>query len=220
MSRPLFVNMTEYIEILKRGDEAAARQLLQRQPDLIVARNEQGTTLVALACYYGQSAIARLFAEHRPYDFWEACMLGDLTRVRECLAEGAGINEPAPDGFPPFALAVFFGQPEVYRFLLEQGADVNQPAANAMKVAAVHAAVSRGDTEGLALILDHGGDPDARQQGGWTALHGAAAQGHWAMVELLVGAGADPRAKTDKDETPADLARNAGHAELADSIGG
>ena len=213
----LFVTMTEYMEILKRGDVDAGRQLLDTHPELLSARNEQGASLVAVACYHGQPAIAKLFVERgRELDLWEACMLGDLPRVQERLAQPhADINQPAPDGFPPFALAVFFGQPEVYRYLLAQGADVNQPSVNPMRVAAVHAAVARLDTEGLALILQAGGDPNARQQAGWTALHAAAARGDRRLCEMLLGAAADPHAKTEKGETAADLARGSQHAELA-----
>ena len=137
-------------------------------------------------------------------------------RVGQCLeSEGALVNQAAADGFPPFALAVFFGQPDVYRYLLQHGADVNQPALNPMRVTAVHAAVARHDADGLALILAHDGDPNARQKGGWTGLHSAAAHGDRHMTEMLLEAGADRQARTEKGETAADLARSGGHSELA-----
>lgn len=212
----LFVIMNEYIELVKLGDADAAAKWLDAHPELLTARDSQGASLVALACYRGQPAIARLIAERRPLDLWEACMLGDLARVRQCLeSDGADVNEAAADGFPPFALAVFFGQPEVYRYLLQHGADVNQPARNPMRVTAVHAAVARHDADGLALILEHGGDPNARQQAGWTGLHSAAAHGDRRMTEMLLRAGADRQALTEKGETAADLARSGGHNELA-----
>ena len=212
----LFVIMNEYIELVKLGDVDAAAKWLDAHPELLTARDSQGASLVALACYRGQPAIARLIAERRPLDLWEACMLGDLARVQHCLeSDGADVNEAAADGFPPFALAVFFGQPEVYRYLLQHGADVNQPARNPMRVTAVHAAVARHDADGLALILEHGGDPNARQQAGWTGLHAAAAHGDRRMTEMLLRAGADRQALTEKGETAADLARSGGHNELA-----
>ena len=208
--------MNEYIELVKLGDADGAAKWLDAHPELLTARDSQGASLVALACYRGQPAIARLIAERRPLDLWEACMLGDLARVRQCLeSDGTDVNEAAADGFPPFALAVFFGQPEVYRYLLQHGADVNQPARNPMRVTAVHAAVARHDADGLALILEHGGDPNARQQAGWTGLHSAAAHGDRRMTEMLLEAGADRQALTEKGETAADLARSGGHNELA-----
>lgn len=205
--------MDEFLALCKTGDLGAARTQLDRHPELLAARNSQGVSLLALSLYHGQPGIARLFAERRPLDFWEACMLGDLPRVAECLPHH-GVNALAPDGFPPFALAVFFGQPAVYRYLLDQGADVNQPAANPMRVAAIHAAVSRKDSEALALILSSGGNVNATQQSGWTALHAAAASGNHKMVEMLLAAGADPEALTDKSETPAQLARLSGDSDL------
>ena len=212
--------MQDFLELLKRGDAAAAEALLESHPELLTARNDQGASLLALSLYHGQPAIAQLFADRRPLDLWEACMLGNLPRVRDCLdADPASINLPAPDGFPPFALSVFFGQPAVYRHLLDRGADVNQPASNAMRVAAIHAAVSRKDTEGLALLLSRGADPNLRQQAGWTALHAAASAGLREIAEALLRAGADRHALTDKGETAASLALTAGHLDLAMALG-
>jgi ankyrin repeat protein len=38
------------------------------------------------------------------------------------------------------------------------------------------------------------------------------------MAELLLAAGADPARRTDDGRTPADVARDDGHAELADRL--
>ncbi len=64
----------------------------------------------------------------------------------------------------------------------------------------------------LLLARDH------RQSSAYTALHEAAAIGNADVVRLLLDSGAQPDARTTEGQTPADLAREAGHAALADGL--
>jgi uncharacterized protein len=207
--------MQDFLDALKAGDLPAARHLLEKYPALKSGRNEQGASWLATSIYYGQTAIARLMVElgSEP-DLFEAAMLGDLARVKQGLSHH-GVDAFAPDGFPLLSLALFFGQPEVFRYLLEQGADVNLAARNPMRVAPLHAAAARGDLAAVQLLLERGADANARQQSGYVALHTAAASGRKEMAELLLAHGAHPDAATDAGETAADLAQQAGHAALA-----
>lgn len=207
--------MQAFLDVLKAGDLEGARRLLNQHPEVKTGRNEQGASWLATSIYYGQTAIAHLMVElgAQP-DLFESAMLGDLERVKRGVAE-QGVNATAPDGFPVLSLAVFFGQPAVFRYLLEQGADVNQAAHNPMRVAPLHAAAARGDLEAVRLLLERGADANARQQSGYVALHTAAAGGRKELASLLLAYGADPAAATDTGETAGDLADKAGHAELA-----
>jgi ankyrin repeat protein len=94
------------------------------------------------------------------------------------------------DGFPPVALAAFFGHPNVVRLLLDRGADPNQQAQNAMQVRAIHAAVARRSAEIVRMLLDAGADPNARQQGGYTPMDAAVQNGDQEIIALLVKHGA------------------------------
>ncbi|XP_061573266.1 cyclin-dependent kinase inhibitor 2A [Cololabis saira] len=65
------------------------------------------------------------------------------------------------------------------------------------------------------LLLDHGADPGVRDRStGSTPLHDAAREGFVETVRLLVQAGAEHRARDNKHCTPADLAREEGHADV------
>jgi ankyrin repeat protein len=59
---------------------------------------------------------------------------------------------------------------------------------------------------------------NARQQGGWAPIHAAAQNGDRALVELLLKHGADPNLANDAGKTPAMVAREKGHNEIADSL--
>jgi ankyrin repeat protein len=83
-----------------------------------------------------------------------------------------------------------------------------------MRVAPIHSAAA-GKLAVIRLLIEHGADVNARQEGDWTALHEVAANGYDELVDALLSAGADPASTSATGQTPADLAGANGHAELA-----
>ena len=106
--------------------------------------------------------------------------------------------------------AVNAGDADRLRELLEQ-----DPA---LATARGDDAAAAGDRESVRLVLDAGGDPNARQRGGLTPLHAAASSGDRELADLLLANGADPTTATDDGKLPRDLAAEGGHAELADAL--
>jgi ankyrin repeat protein len=121
------------------------------------------------------------------------------------------------DGFTALHFAAFFGGAPAALLLLDAGADPDAAARNPMRVAPIHSAAA-GRTAVVPLLIERGADVNARQQGGWTALHEAAHRGDLELTEALLAAGADPRLANDEGITAAQLARDAGHAALADRL--
>jgi tankyrase len=68
------------------------------------------------------------------------------------------------------------------------------------------------------MLLDHGADPNARQQQDYTPLHGAASRGDVEMAKLLLAHGADRNARASDGMTAADVARKHGKGEFAEWI--
>ncbi|MGA8066845.1 MAG: ankyrin repeat domain-containing protein [Terriglobales bacterium] len=64
-------------------------------------------------------------------------------------------------------------------------------------------------------MLEHGAPVNARQQAGWIPIHAAAQNGDRPMVELLLQHHANPKLANDEGKTPAMVAREKGHEELA-----
>jgi len=113
----------------------------------------------------------------------DAIRAADLAGVRALLASGvAPTAEPAEGGASAVLLALYYGQEQIARLLLDAGAPLD-----------VFAAAALGDTARLGALLDQ--DPalrDARSPDGWTPLHLAAHFGRQETATLLLARGADP----------------------------
>jgi uncharacterized protein len=215
-------------EHLQAGDADALRRLLELDPAAAEARDANGVSLVMHSAYRGRHDLAELIAgKKKVLDIFEAASLGRLDRMKECLKENRlgessavnsySIDSYSRDGFTALHFACFFGQPAAARLLIENGAAVDAVAANPTQVMPLHSAASARNLEAARLLLESGptGMVNVRQQGGWVPIHAAAQNGDRAMVELLLEHHADPRLANNDGKTPAMVAREKGHEELA-----
>jgi uncharacterized protein len=103
------------------------------------------------------------------------------------------------------------------RAVLRSSADANTAAADG--TTALHWAVQRGDLGMVALLLERGAKPDARNRYGATPLRAASVQGDVAIVDALLKSGADPNAvRPESGDTPMMLAARAGHVEVVRAL--
>ena len=208
--------MDTFLDAVKAGDAATVDRLLTEDRSLLLS-HENGVSAVMLALYHGKRDVARMLIDRgAPLSFHDLCAAGDVSRVRAMLRDDPSLlDRRSADGFPPLGLAVFFGNRDVAKFLVDEGADVNAAADNAQSVAPVHAAAAVCDHEILTVLLDRGADPNARQQNGYTALHTAAARGDIDMARLLLRHGADPSVQGSDGLSVPDLARKYGQSGFA-----
>jgi ankyrin repeat protein len=206
----------ELLDAIRTGDRARVERLLDEDRSLLHAAGPQGSSAILLAAYHGHPELAAAFVQRgASLDLFEASALGDLGRVRQLLdAAPEAVGSFAPDGFFPLALAAFFGHREIVRALLEHGAPVGLAARNPRRITALHAAVARHDADIVELLLDHGADPDARQERGYAPLHEAAAAGDETIARMLLEHGARLDARTDEGKTPLDLADERGQGRM------
>lgn len=206
----------EFFDAVRAGDSAAVSALLDADPSLAAARNEQGQSAILFAAYNGRREIRDLLlARGVQLDLFEAAAAGQLARVKELVEkEPALANRFAPDGFPVFALSAAFGHRNVAEYLLSRGADVNSVSQNATGYTALTGAVAAGSAELVAWLLSHGANANHRYGPGYSPLHEAAANGHLEIVRVLLEAGADPAARTNDGKTPLSFAEERGHTEI------
>src|ERR1035441_7889100 len=202
-------------ELLQAGDADGLRRILEQDPAAAEARDATGVSLLMHSIYRGRRDLAELIAsKKRTLDIFEAASLGRLDHLKECIRDASAIDphsidSHSKDGFTPLHFACFFGQPEAARLLVESGAAVDAVAANPTQVMPLHSAAA------ARLLLEHGAPVNARQQAGWVPIHAAAQNGDRPMVELLLKHRADPKLANNDGKTPAMVAREKGHEELA-----
>lgn len=209
--------MSEFLDAVKSGDLVRMGQLLDANATLL-GESENGVSSVLLALYHGKPEAARLLiGRGAPLSFHDACAAGVNDRAMKMLSGDPSLRDQfSNDGYPPLGLAIFFGNRELAKMLIDRGADVNAASNNAQRVAPLHAAAAVCDHEIIRLLLERGADPNARQQEDFTPLHTAASRGDVEMAKLLLKHGAKRDARTVEGTGVADIARQRGKNEFAE----
>ncbi len=207
---------SDLIAAIKSNEPGRATEILQLDPSLAGARDENGVSAVMNARYRGQMDVVELLlACGVELDIFEAATLGKQARLEELTDRDPRlVNAWSPDGFTPLHLACFFGQEGCAALLLERGAEPAVAAQNPMRVQPLHSAAAGRQLGIVRMLLERAAPVNARQHLGWTALHEAANQGNREMAETLLRYGADPSLGNDEGKTSADIADERGHTEL------
>ncbi|MEK6481224.1 DUF1697 domain-containing protein [Catalinimonas sp. 4WD22] len=205
------VKVFDIQQLIQKGLNDDLSQLLQEKPSLANEFTPQGISLLQFAAYCrNQEAINLLVAYKESLNLYEAVCIGNNEIVQTHIESDSGIvHQPSPDGFSSLGLACFFGQEAIAAYLISEGADVNQPSENNFKVTPLHSAVAIGNYDLCKLLLEHGADPNARQQQGVTPLHSAAHNGFTSITQLLIDHGADVHAVMESGQTPLMMAEEA-----------
>jgi len=116
--------MQDFLAAIKAGNIAEVTRLLDVEPALVNARDEQGLSVVLTAAYYQELGIARLLVQRgAALSVFEACAVGELSRVQALVEQQPELlNASAPDGFQPLALAIEHQHAAVAELLKQHGA--------------------------------------------------------------------------------------------------
>jgi ankyrin repeat protein len=198
----------QFLDAATAGDVSKVKAMLQDDPALARAKDENGVSVIMKATYYGKKdVVSALLDSGAELDVYEAAATGQTARLLELLANDTSlVNAYSPDGFTPLGFAVFFSQPEIVKALLDAGADVNLPSRESMKVTPLASAAAAKQTDLARVLIAHGANVNARAASGHIPLHEASANGNVELVKLLIESGADVNARTDDGKTPLDFA--------------
>lgn len=156
-------------------------------------------------------------------DLSEAVAAGDLSRVRELVADAVTVEEPVVLGMTPLMRAVNRDSTDIAAVLLDAGARVDGIGADGLTP--LHIAARADAADSMGLLLDEGADPGIRSSSGMNTLDHAASSGSTEAVGLLLtrtdlDVDAPSEAITqghgyprDQGPTPLGMAAREGHAE-------
>jgi ankyrin repeat protein len=148
------------------------------------------------------------------------------------VKHGADINfRDKQHGFVPLHYAIFGGNVEIVKALLDRGAQVDpaiqSPRLSNRYIAPLHLAAYYGDLTICELLVQRGADVNSKMPPGtgvWTPnarqtpLHFAVCSGNAKLVGLLIDHGAEVNAADSKDETPLHLAAEHGGQAILETL--
>lgn len=210
----------DIFDCIKKKGMQQLKEIISNDLGALTATDENGLTPLMTALYYHKQCQAEEIASHmEQMTIHEACAFGDPESVRTQVSANSNvITQRSADGFSPLHLAAFFCHKEITEHLLQHSAPANDIAENRSRVMPLHSAVAGGDHEIVTLLLDHGADIDARQEGGFTPLMAAAANGRVEIVQVLLDHGADTSMQSDDGHTALDFAEAKGQKEAAEIL--
>jgi ankyrin repeat protein len=121
-----------------------------------------------------------------PPGLCEAARANDLASIERMLGEGQDIEATDARGYSPLMLAVYSGNEEAARLLLDRGADPN--GRDRSGSTPLMGAAFKGHLRLVDLLLRSGADREARNEAGAGALHFANLFGRDDVAALLQGA--------------------------------
>ena len=161
----------EIFDAVKKNDMAKVKELIEKDTQQIQAKDQQGYSLLNLACNLGHIEIINFLID-KGADINLLAGRLDLTPLMECARAG---------------------NLEVAKLLVEKGADVQ--IMNKMGISAMHWALGNGQNqaEDVALLLiEKGSKVETKAFNGETPIMTAVRKGYSKAVKALLEKGADP----------------------------
>ena len=119
-------------DIARSGTVAEVKEVMKQDPEIINKLNENGFSPLILACYRGNTEVAKFLIDHVKdvnYKSKEGTALAGLSvkynkeLVESLLKKNADPNIPDETGYTPLFWAVKFGNKELVQLLLDYNAD-------------------------------------------------------------------------------------------------
>ena len=221
---PVDPKVTALIDAVRAGNRSEIERQIAASPEAVNGKDAGGSTALHHAAGYGPIANldlllkkgADLNAKNRRGSTALHWAIHDEGKVRLLLAKGAQINARQAQGRTPLFLAAMLGDSVLsMRLLLVGGADPNLASANGQTPLMM---ATRGNVEGVRLLIEKGAEVNAKDGAGETALMAACTSGNADAVRLLIERGADVKAKSKRNETALGFAATAGVQESVELL--
>lgn len=225
----VFVMPVLALEIHKaasKGDMEKVKELLNKDPELVNSKDDNGSRPIHYASLRGHKNIAELLitrgADVNARDQYLSSPLhlaarGGHQEVVDLLIRNGGYTEHKNNlGMTPLYFACLEGRNNIAALLIAKGADINTKRSDGETL--LHIASAIGNKEIVELLIKKGLTVNIRRRYGITPLHLASTFGQKLVVEILIANGADLNVKSDDGRTPLDLAIAAGNDEVSEFL--
>lgn len=155
----------DVFDLLRKGDTAAVKALIEKTPQLVEALDPQGLSLLHYAAYGRDPGLVDLLVE-----------------------KGAKVDRTGSQGRTPLHIAASSDRTEAAAALVKRGAALELRDDNG-RTALILCARERGQAATARVLLDAGADVNAADKDGSTALELAAWRGKAELVDLLLARG-------------------------------
>ncbi|RAJ16910.1 hypothetical protein LY08_00686 [Olleya aquimaris] len=137
-------------------------------------------------------------------DIFEVSRNGTLEDIEAIYKQDQqSINKKNDQGYTPLTLACYNGNVAVANFLAGKVDDIN---GNSNYGTPLMAAVYKGYTKIVAILLQHDANPNIQDKQGGTAMHYAVLFKKYDIIKLLVDADADFNIKNNANKSALDFA--------------
>ena len=197
------------------GDMLQVKEILEENPDLLNARNENELTPLNLACERGQAGIVDFLLKNGadPYlgdrensmPIHLAAVSGSLEAIDLLLDQGVDIDIQDENGMTPLLFAIS-RRNWAADHLIENGADIKLRSNNGWSP--IHLSIVTRNNELAVKLIEQGAQVNVSLESGATPLHSAVSFGNTDLVKLLVEHGADIFAENIHGDQPMGWALN------------
>jgi len=156
----------------EQGNFETVQELVQENPQLVTAVDDQGYTPLHKAAYNNHPDI-----------------------VGYLISKGADINAASGSGSTPLHGAAFYGHPEIVRLLLDRGAELGVANAGGYTPLLSAGAGNRGDI--VRLLVEKGADINAGGRDRRTPLYQAVWNADAGLTRFLLDRGAEANIQTE-----------------------
>lgn len=195
----------EIFDAAQKGDLAKVKSLVQENPDLVNAKNNDDNTPLHIAADEGHLEIVHFLIQEgadvnsmnavRRNPVLLAGYRGHTDVVKLLLDNGVKFDYVDIRGYTPLRWAAVRGNKDVVELYVARGAKIS-----------LHEAAACGHIGFIDKKLSEGADINRLNQDGRTPLHQTVYSGNLETIEYLIKKGADVNAKSSNNETPLDLA--------------
>ncbi|MBR3899119.1 MAG: ankyrin repeat domain-containing protein, partial [Elusimicrobiaceae bacterium] len=189
-----------------------------------ISNDDQVSPMMDYACSMGFTEVVSQLIQYgvKPKAHFAimAAQEGKSEVLKLLISAGLDVNQKNDKGDDILLSAVFFGDLDSVKVLIENGADITferKTETGSSGPALILASLS-GHLPVVRYLAESGADLDIQNSFGETALMLAAAKGHYDVVDFLIQAGADINKQKNVGTTAVKFAAGSGNTEILEAL--